>query len=237
MIRSLPAEDVVTDESGLRVTSAARTAVDLAAELDLPRALMVTDCVARQEVLRRRSPKSLRGPLDPLLADLSVASMRKASKNAITRRTRRRITLALDLTDPRHESPGESFSFGHIYLAGLPLPTPQAPISTSQGTFFSDFVWEELKVAAEVDGKVKYGTLAYINEHGENESLVQQSTRESLVRGAGWDVMRWLFSKVLYMPDNVIRELWQRLVSRGCRGPLRPRPGAHDQRGPQSGQP
>lgn len=217
LIRDLPDQDVVTDESGLRVTSPARTAVDLAAELALPHALMVTDCVARMTALIRHHPRELRGPLDSDLLAESTSPMRQAAKHAVTQRNRKRFSLALELTDPRHESPGESFVFGHMQLAGIPLPETQTPITTTEGTIYGDFGWPGFKLAAEVDGKVKYDTLAFINAAGENEAVVRQSHRESLIRSAGWDVIRWLFSAILRAPDRVIRQMWQRLEGRGWR--------------------
>jgi very-short-patch-repair endonuclease len=219
VLRELPDDEVTTLESGLRVTTPARTAVDLAAELPLPQSLMLLDDAARRRAMTRARSDDLRGPIDAELLAYALMPLARAAETSTHRRTRRRVQTALSLVDPRRESPSESFSFGHIFLSGLPLPDLQVPIVVADEEFFSDFGWEEFKLVAEMDGAVKYGRLARINAFGENTSLVKEARRERLIRGVGWDVIRWLFSAILKAPATVMRQLEAALVAHGYKAP------------------
>lgn len=220
VLREVPEDEVMTLESGLRVTTPQRTAVDLAAQLPLPHALMALDDAARRTALTRVRPQDLRGPLDAELLAFSLVPLQRAATTSTHVRTRSRVQHALDLVDPRRESPSESFTFGHIAQAGLPLPDAQVPIMVAGGgVVYGDLGWEEFSLIAEFDGAVKYGRLARFNNLGENTSLADQAKREELIRGAGWKVIRWLFSTILASPAAVLRQLHATLVRHGYRGP------------------
>lgn len=47
-----------------------------------------------------------------------------------------RLRHALDLADPRRETAIESLSFGHMVLAGLPVPDLQPRIVSARGAFY-----------------------------------------------------------------------------------------------------
>ncbi|MDQ1246587.1 MAG: hypothetical protein QG597_955 [Actinomycetota bacterium] len=222
VLREVPDDEVMVLDSGLRVTTPQRTAVDLAAKLPLPHALMALDDAARRTALTRVRPRALRGSIDAELLAFSLAPLKRAAISATHLRTKKRVQQALDLVDPRRESPSESFAFGHIALAGLPLPDSQVPITIADVVVYADLGWEEFSLVAEFDGAVKYGRLARFNALGENTSLAEQAKREELIRSVGWKVIRWLFSTVLAGPATVMRQLHSTLVQHGYRGP-RPR--------------
>lgn len=194
----LPESQVVRDEAGYRVTSAARTAVDLAEALELPQALVLLDAAARQAceqfvpVIRRRDYRNPRlvGAARELLTD-AAATIRST-----------RVLPAIALTEPCRESPIESLSAGHFELAGLPKPLFQEPVKTRLGVFYPDCYWPEAGLIGEADGAVKYGTA---------ESSILEKEREQLFRDLGYRVVRWLGKEILYRPwvvlDRVAREL------------------------------
>ena len=214
-VRELPL-DAVTEvltgvAQGLRVTTPARTAVDLAAELDLPEALMLSDDVAR------RALKGFRGGSE---ADLSIAarqaSMRPLELAAVSPvHARRRVQQVLALTDALRDSPAESASFGWFVQAGLPLPRCQVRIDTAEGAARVDFYWEEFGLVGECDGRIKYdGTFGPAAE-----VTVRQNIREQALRDLGFAVVRWTAEEIMFYPQVVIQRVVARLVGLGWSGP------------------
>lgn len=116
-------QDII-EISGLRVTSAERTAWDLARGRDLVEAVVDLDAMAARRLVTR----------EQLLA-----------------RGRRR---AIELMDGRAESPQESRLRVHVILGGLPAPTPQFEIfHNGQRIARVDLAWPQAKVALEYDGE------------------------------------------------------------------------------------
>lgn len=213
-VRELPL-DAVTEvltgvAQGLRVTTPARTALDLGAELDLPQALMVSDDVAR------RALKGFRGGSEE---DLSIparqASMRPLELAAVSPvHTRRRVQRVLALTDALRDSPAESGSFGWFAEAGLPLPRCQVRIDTVSGEFRVDFYWEDFGLVGECDGQIKYdGT------YGPGaDVMVRQNVREQVLRDLGLSVVRWTAEEIMFYPHTVIERVAGRMVGLGWSG-------------------
>ena len=108
-VRDLPAEHRVAHPSGLLVTSPARTAVDVAATVPVPEALVVLDAAARRFLVEavgqsrvrahHTRPQSLRDACRPLREVVPAAS---------TQRTRLHLDHVVALADPRRESALES---------------------------------------------------------------------------------------------------------------------------------
>jgi very-short-patch-repair endonuclease len=187
----LPRSQVVAESDGYRVTSLARTAVDLAADLDLPQALVLLDGAARQICAsfetdpRRRTyvnPTYIRAALD-LLTD--SASTVRAS----------RARFAISLTQPCRESAAESLSAGYMHLAGIPRPSFQAEIRTARGRYFPDFLWEEQRLLGECDGAIKYT---------DPTAYVAEKEREQDLRDNNWRFVRWLPKEVMLHPAQVM---------------------------------
>lgn len=187
----LPAGQVDRDRDGYPVTSLARTAVDLAAALPLPEALVILDAVARRLCAQFVA--------EPRRSDFCNARLVLAARQVLAEvaRDRRRSTLlaAIALTEPCRESPAESLSAGHFELAAIPRPEFQAAIRTPLGTFFPDCLWRDRGLIGECDGAVKYD---------DPRAYVAEKQREQALRDLGYQVVRWLGSEISFRPETVV---------------------------------
>lgn len=199
----LPHHHVTTGPYGLRLTTRARTTVDVATGLDLPHALMVVDAGARGEASDLSSAPRRRDLEHPGLRAAAVEPMREA----LCHRQRGRFDLVrvMDLADPRRESPAESLSFGHMVVRGLPLPLVQFPIRTSTGMTYPDFLWPELALIGEVDGAIKYRTA---------DDMLSEKRREQALRDAGYDFVRWTGKEIWGSPATVLDRIERALEAR-----------------------
>ena len=181
---SLPAEDI-TDLENLRVTSRARTVVDLGCTLPHFEAVPIGDAALRGGSL----------PTD-LAASLERAGRRTGIGTA-------RRTLAM--LDPRSESVGESCSRVVFRDHGIPNPEPQFEIVDGSFVARVDFAWPEFGTIGEFDGKIKYGELV---PEGRTpaEILWEEKVREDRLRALGWQVVRWAWTDLL-RPTALIRRL------------------------------
>jgi Protein of unknown function (DUF559). len=188
---SLPPGQVQRDRLGYDVTSPARTAVDLAAGLELPAALAILDgaarviCASMVPSIRRRdysNPRLVRAAVE--LLEVAAESARAA-----------RLTQALGLVCPARESAPESVSAGHIFLAGLPMPKFQVELKTPLGTYFADFLWEEQRLIGECDGAMKYD---------DPQAYVKEKRREQVLRDLEFGFVRWEATESVLRPDRML---------------------------------
>lgn len=216
MLRKLP-PDVVTDHEndvgGLRLTTPARTALDLASELPLTEALMATDHVARQAALGYVVSRDLRGKVNPQVLERALRPLREAQ--VARAHSQCRVGRALQLTDPRRESPAESVSFGRIVEAGLPVPDCQHEFVQGSGKgVFVDFWWEEFRVAGECHGKIKYdGSFGH-----DDGVLVREADRHHFLLSIGISVVHWRAADMMFRPAAVLANIASRLSAGGWRG-------------------
>ncbi|MGK5173943.1 hypothetical protein [Geodermatophilus sp. CPCC 205761] len=122
-----PLEAVVL--SGLRTTSAARAAIDVA-----------LTCRRRRDIDHVISDVLQRGlaTVDDLVRERRLAGRGLRAALADARRGMRSV--------------GESDLRRVVLAAGLPEPEWNAPIETAAGTYFVDALWRHKRVAAEADG-------------------------------------------------------------------------------------
>jgi hypothetical protein len=133
----LHADDVVCC-GGSRVTSIARTLVDLGRAESTPTAIVVLDAALHRHLVTAE--------------ELEAVVLRCWNWPRIARASR-----AIALADARSESPLESVS--RLVLRRLPLVVPdlQPEIRTATGKLVRpDFYWDEFGVAGEADGDGKY---------------------------------------------------------------------------------
>lgn len=189
-----PSEDV-TSIQGYPVTNLARTAADLARELNPDWAVAVLDAALRAGL----SPSALTGQLD---------HSRRRPGNAKAR-------AASEFADPRAESPGESLSRWAFALGGVPTPELQHEV-WHRGRLVgrSDFGWPEAGVLGEFDGRVKYGRLLRPGQSVE-DVVVQEKRREQELVDLGYIVIRWLWAD-LARPDALCGRVL-RALERGRR--------------------
>jgi hypothetical protein len=185
----LPA-DLVTVVDGLRVTSVARTAVDLARGRSLPEAMVAIDGAARALALAS-SPAAaagLRGPERGALTDLSLRVLATAFESIRTWPGSVVVRTAIDLADPASESPFESRSRGWMVEARLPSPYVAFPVrGASGGLYVADFAWPERMLLGEADGTGKYG----LSDREVTQSLRRERRRQRDIEDAGWTFVRW----------------------------------------------
>ena len=148
--------------AGVRVTTPARTAVDLACKLRRREALAALDALAKE-------------------CGVTVGAM-----NRLLRRFRRRRGVIkarelVQLVDPRSESSGESWSRLAIHDEDLPAPQPQFWVLVDGvRTYRLDLAYPKAKVAIEYDGEEFHTSPA--------DRRADEARREWL-RRHGWHVI------------------------------------------------
>ncbi|UXA09329.1 DUF559 domain-containing protein [Mycobacterium sp. SMC-2] len=179
--------DEVTKVAGLPVTTAARTAYDLARHLPRDQA------VARLDALMRARPYSVEAVL--LLA----------SRNPRARGLRR-LRAALPLVDPGAASPKETWLRLLLIDAGMPVPESQIPVSEGWRLVgVLDMGWERYKVAVEYDGD---------HHRTDRRQYARDQWRSRKLDELGWIVIRVIAED---KPQDVVRRVRGALVRRGCR--------------------
>lgn len=210
-------ESLVVTRQGLRVTTVARTAVDLARGLTLPHALVAVDGAVHRSIALRRpdADVELRRRAVPA-ADLQAArdELERAYDSVWTWPGTRVVRAALDLADPASESPFESWSRGWMVAVGLPRPVVNAEVVGASGAAYAgDFVWRSRRVIGEADGLGKYGR----SERELREALRAERVRQADLEAAGWRLVRWTtgepgrtvvarLARALYLPANAVAE-------------------------------
>lgn len=198
-IAHLSAADIARDAEGYRITSLARTAVDLAAGRPLPETLLILDGASRLLVSSFVGSPRRSDYVNPRLVSAARAELLQAAG----RRSLARLRPVIDLVEPCRESPAESMTAGHLVLAGLPTPVFQAPIKTSMGTFYADFYWPAVRLIGECDGAVKYTS---------TDSILLEKEREQSIRDEGYGFVRWLAKHIWTRPHEVMGRIERALL-------------------------
>jgi hypothetical protein len=178
--------DEVALVDGMRVTTPARTALDLA---------------------RRHPTDAAVAAIDALIqaTDLKTADVELLVDRYRGRRGMKGARAALELVDGGAQSPKETWLRLLLVSAGFPRPQTQIPVINEWGwaEFYLDMGWEEIKVAAEYDGE-QHQTSRY--------HYVKDVRRlEKLERRYGWIVVRVVAED---HPDDIIRRVAQARASR-----------------------
>lgn len=150
--------DEVETVAGVPVTTAARTALDLACWYPVMVAVPAIDALARATDLK--------------LVDVDALMQRYRGRRGI-----RRARMSLDLVDAGAESPKESWLRLILIRAGMPRPQTQIRVYDDlTGTAaYLDMGWEDLKVAAEYDGDHhRTDRRQYRHDAGRHEMLQRQ---------------------------------------------------------------
>lgn len=185
---------------GLRVTSPARTVVDLARTLPLADAVAAGDAALRVGLAAE---------------DLDISLGLAAGRPGIARARRAR-----GLLDGRSESVGESCSRVLMQEQGVPAPEPQFQVYDHTGAMVArcDFGWVEQGLLGEFDGKVKYGALLRPGQRPE-DVVFREKRREDALRELGWMVIRWCWSD-LQRPEVLAARLRRALARAAPAAPL-----------------
>ena len=160
--RILEPGDVMT-ASGLVLTTAARTFVDLAEMFDETYLVVVGDAILRMRLETQ--------------ATLAAAADRADGRRGVVKARR-----ALPRLDARSKSPSESELRVRIEDAGMPRPIPNADIFDELGCWIAttDLLCEEAKVAIEYDS----------DRHRDKRQFDRDLARDQLLARAGYHVLR-----------------------------------------------
>jgi hypothetical protein len=188
--RDLLADDEITDVGGLPITTALRTAWDLARWLPTVESVVAMDALARIE---RFAPGA-------------VFQIHDRYPRA---RWRRRVPGVIGLSDPRAESPMETRSRLVLVLRGLPRPELQYRVFDGSGEFIArlDMAYPELQLAMEYDGR----------GHLEAWQQASDARRLNALDAAGWSVLRFTASDVLRTPDRMAAHIQDAIIRRSRR--------------------
>lgn len=200
----LTARDVCSID-GVRATSLARTALDIARTAPLETGLVVVDAALRQV-----APLELR----------EVLERQRSWAGAAT------AARVLQLADGRSESVGESLGRLVIVNGGLPTPELQADICDDVGRLVGrvDYLFRKQRTIGEFDGRGKYGRISMSDPRPENpaldparaadpgERVWREKLREDALRELGFEVVRFVWAE-LWTP-SVIIERFERAFRR-----------------------
>lgn len=188
--RDLLAAEEITDSGDVPVTTALRTAWDLARWLPTVEAVVAIDALAR---VGRFAP-------------YAVLRIQDRYPRA---RWRRRVPGVVDLADPRAESPMETRSRLVLVLRGLPRPELQYKVYDERGEFIArlDMAYPWLKLAIEYDGR------------GHLTAWQQEADARRLNRldECGWSVRRFTSTDVLRTPDAMAVQVREAIARRSRR--------------------
>jgi hypothetical protein len=195
---TVPAEHV-TDVVGLRVTTAARTVVDLARTLEFRAGVVAADSALHSKLVTKPE-------LDAVLA--SCSRWRGA----------RRAAELIEFADGCAESPLESIARVAFKDCGLPPPELQVWLGgTAQPIGRVDFYWRHYWTIAEVDGAMKY---AGPDNDGAARAMAQLR-RDMLLREDGFEVVHFTWDQITQTPQAVAASI-RAAFRRGVRNATRP---------------
>ena len=176
-----PRHPDVTHIDGLRVTTVARTLLDLGAVLalrgverafDQAEVLKVLDIFEIQRVLHEGSAR-------PGAAKLRAVVARDAAGSTVTDNGLGELMLAI------------------IRRAGLPEPICQAPVLQ----YVADFCWPVARLIVEADGR----------SHDSRSGRLRDARRDVALQNAGWRVLRFpkreIFADPTYVAEAIRRAL------------------------------
>ena len=173
--RILPSEHVerIGDTD---VTSLARTLIDVARDYNLDVSVPMLDDALRRDLVTEKEV-------------LEVADETTEVRNG------KRVLTAIDLMDPRRESPAESIVAVRFFENQILGFEPQVDVVDDCGRFLArvDFLNRRAKVIVEFDGRAKY----FLDDRDHRVAFDRERERERQLRSLGFHVVR-IFWKDLF---------------------------------------
>lgn len=159
--RSMPAAHL-TELDGVRLTTPARTWLDCCAFLSLGFSVAMADSALHRGMATR----------DELAQLIEWGRGRRGVRTART---------ALEFSDPRAESPRESWVRSSLLTFGIPRPEVNVDIYNEDGGWIArvDMAWPEYRVILEYDGREFHGPAHAEHDHARRRRLAD----------AGWTVI------------------------------------------------
>lgn len=167
-------EHHVTEVHGVRLTTPARTVIDLCAELSFVGGVVVTESAVRKGLVTS--------------TELTEAAEWPSFRRGIVK-----VRRVLDFLDPASESPLESASRATFSELGIRIPRSQVWLVIGGVRIRVDFFWEDVLVVGEADGFGKYRS-----EPGADPmaAIRREKAREQLALQDGMEVVRWGWREV-----------------------------------------
>jgi hypothetical protein len=156
-------DDEVTLLEGMAVTTADRTAFDLARRGSIGQAVARLDALARATHFK--------------VEDVQAMAVRHPHVKGL-----RRVDRVLDLVDAGAESPKETWLRLLLMDAGFPRPQTQIPVPGPDGypLYYLDMGWEDMMIAVEYDG----------DDHRERLRWGKDMVRAEYIAQLGWTHIR-----------------------------------------------
>jgi hypothetical protein len=185
-------EDIEPDEislvDGIRITTPARTALDIARRH--PRHVSVAAIDALAQVVELKH------------ADIELLVDRYRGRRGI-----KRARASLELIDDGAQSPKETWLRLLLIRAGLPRPQTQIAVRNELGYVeaYLDMGWEDMKIAVEYDGD---------QHRTDRAQYVKDIRRLEMLERRGWIVIRVIAED---SPEDIIRRVCEALARRRLR--------------------
>jgi hypothetical protein len=172
----------VTVRSGVRVTSVARTVVDLARTSSFRAGVVVADSALRGKQVSKDE-------LRAVVADCARwPGIRQAS-------------LVVEFSDGLSESALESISRVAFRDHGIPAPELQVPVGGDNGVVGrADFLWRQYGTIGEADGAIKYAN---------TDRAISQLRRDAALRAAGFQVVHFTWQEIVKTPGQVAASIME----------------------------
>lgn len=170
--------DDITTVDGYRVTTVARTIVDLARACGFEQAVVAADHALRTGLVERAALKAVADRAGRLKGIRTAHQM-------------------LAFAEAGAESVGESRSRVLMSREGLPTPELQFPVVGRTGAVIArtDFHWRGWRTVGEFDGAEKYGRLLRPGQRA-GDVVFQEKLREDHIRELGFTVVRWTWGEL-----------------------------------------
>jgi predicted transcriptional regulator of viral defense system len=187
---AMPDQHIVS-KYGLRVTTPARTVLDLARTLSFAEGVVAADSALHQGLT-------------------TVAELLYVAEPYRQRRGGYQAHRVMMFADGLAESPLESLARVAFDGGGLPPPQLQARIAAANDEFIGrvDFLWRKYKLIVEVDGETKYN----LDPRRARAELL----RDKALRRAGYEVIHFNWAEITTHPEQVIAAIWAALRARGA---------------------
>jgi hypothetical protein len=176
-------DDHVTRVRGAKVTTVARTVIDIARTSSFTSAVVTADSALRAALTRDEGTAFI--TKDALLATCDACAHWPGIRQA---------RRAVDFADPRAESVLESCARVVFAEHGLDPPELQSTITGRNFRYIVDFYWPKYRVIAEADGEVKYS---------DPRRAIRQLERDQQLRDHGDKVIHFTWRELFKTPKTV----------------------------------
>ncbi|WP_146073414.1 hypothetical protein [Cryobacterium sp. N22] len=188
-----PVPEAVHEIDGCRVTTLARTLVDVAASSPFLVGVTMVDHALRVE--QERAERERRGEV-PVRPPLTREDLYRELARVNPRTGRRRAERVIAFANPLAANPGETLSRVRIFQLGFAAPELQVCFpDILGGTAWVDFFWRRVRKIGEFDGFLKYGVGPVLGDRDPSSVVWQEKQREDALRARvnsfdrwGWDL-------------------------------------------------